>query len=291
MFDSNYYLATYETSKPNSFVINLRDSVEAKLAGDERNKDNFPYNHIINLRDSVEAKLAGDERNKNNFPYDNIINLYDRSTGTATWGLPQENLNEHTKTIQKPKLISVQLNDGIRTTSPTNDDDRIIQIKNNIERLTTWEGIFPSERTKNNTKSVYKTIQDDELLKSSKQNNQESNGEQIILQNVGSNVFVVNLTDGIEGSFGGENRIREDKINHNYIVPRNIAAEYQHVPNNPESIIEVSFSEEAQKLIGEVIENGNQALFLLVVPLAGIVIIRTENERTRFYQINLFYLG
>ncbi len=158
MFDTNFHLASYETSKPNSFVINLRDGVEAKLVGDERNKNNSPNNHIINL--------------------------YDRTTGTATWGLPQENLNEQAKTIQKPKLNSVNLNDGAKASSPTNDDEKIILIKNNMDRLTTWEGIFPSERTKNNTKSVYKIIQDDELLDtSSKQTNQESNDEQIILQN------------------------------------------------------------------------------------------------------------
>jgi len=261
MFDSNFHLTSYEISKSNSFIINLRDGAEAKLAGDERNKNNSPYNHIISL--------------------------YERTTGTAAWSLPQENLNEHEKTIQKLRFISIQLSDGIKSTSPTNDDEKIFVIKNNTHRQTTWEGIFPSDRPKNNTKSPYKTIQDDYELTNKNSQNQESNDEQMILQNAGSNVFVVNLFDGVAASFGGSDGSKNDKTNLDFIGPYNITTDDRHsIPVNREAVLEnVEFTDEFENVIQHIVENGNQALLILVVPLAGIIIIRTENEKTRFYQI------
>jgi len=133
MFDSNIHQTSFEFIKPNNFVINLQDGIDVKLAGDGRNRNDIPIHHVVNLYDSTSAHVG--------------------------LGLPYEKLNE------RAKIISVNLNDGIKASSPTNDDEKTFVIKNNAHRQTTWEGIFPLDRPKNNTKSVYKTIQDDIVMK------------------------------------------------------------------------------------------------------------------------------
>ncbi len=217
MFDNNIYQPSYEYIKPNYFVINLQDGIDVKLASDGHKKNDIPFQHVVNLNDATSVHLG--------------------------WGRPYENLNE------RAKIISVNINDGIKASSPTNDDEKIFIIKNNTHRQTTWEGIFPSDRPKNNTKSVYKTIQDDELLnKNSEQYNQESNDEQIILQNAGSNVFVVNLFDGVAAKLGNGGMPNE-KTSSEFIGPYKITSDSnQHsIHLNLESFIVVyDVSEESQ---------------------------------------------
>jgi len=141
------------SAKPEIYKIKLIDSTEFSIS---KKTVDIPESYVANLNDGVTGSFVNKVYDKGK-PYE--INLFD-GVLSAINGVQQQSFNN-----KNPKIISINLFDGINADiSVPDDDSKIVHIKHADERKALWERIFPLDRIRNSVKSFYQIIQNDHSL-------------------------------------------------------------------------------------------------------------------------------
>ncbi|MFB5631678.1 MAG: hypothetical protein ACE5RN_08850, partial [Nitrosopumilaceae archaeon] len=297
------------------YKIKLVDATSLSFSK-KTNPDEF-YN--INLKDGVTGSYDKRIYDKGR-PY--TINLNDGVGSTLKD--PSENFLNN----KKQKIISITIFDGISSGSidEDNEDSKIILIKQADERKALWERIFPLDRIRNGVKSLYKIIQNDHSLsyiqfdEISSQNSanslkqtpidesvleQMSEFEKFVAKSLytaeqieiySNNILDLNKFIGKAGYVSDQLAIHAqhytdpDKFvgKAGYVVDQ-LAIHAQHY-SDPEKFVGKSkfVGEQLSIAVYQIVDPNQPALLVLLLPLAGLVIIRYENERIRFHNFQKF---
>ena len=196
--------------------------------------------------------------------------------------------------------ISVEIIDGLDTKSEhhdTNNDIKIIKIKQDHDKKALWERIFPLERIKNTIKSLYREIQNDHILSYVQLSEVYSDDEQIEQFSVlGFEFEQIDKFIGKANYVGDQLGIQWQHLTDvdkfigkaNYVGIQ-LAGHAQQL-TDPEKFVKKSNFVGKQLTISvyRVVDPNQPTLLVLLIPLASFVLIRSEHENIQFYHIQRF---
>src|SRR3972149_9806058 len=259
---------------------------------DFRNESAF---YKINLIDDVAASLT----NNNNFkssPY--IIKLFDDAS--ILLNDPNNRVDQTDEKFSSEK-ITVRLSDGIKTNTTDfgDDDSKIVLIKQNSDKRALWERIFPLDRIRNISKSFFKIIQNDHSLSYLQISEISSNNDDYSIEQIpiyGSELKNLSEFEKFVGKIGyvydqigirALNLLDVDKfISKSGYVADQIAIHAQHLAD-PEKFVGKSMfvGQQITIQVYQIVDPKNPTLLVLLIPLVGLVLIRNENDKIKFYNI------
>ncbi|MGI0076893.1 MAG: LamG-like jellyroll fold domain-containing protein, partial [Nitrosopumilaceae archaeon] len=272
--------------------VEVNDIKSAKQ--DFKNESKF-YN--INLVDNVRASLTNNKI-LDHSSYE--IKLFD----AVSILLHDNDQVDQIKENSESKNISIDLSDGIQTdtTNFNNDDNKIILIKQNNDKKALWERIFPLDRIRNISKSFFKIIQNDYIssyvqLSEISINNDENSLEQATIY--GSELENLSEFEKFIGKSGyvyNQIAIRasdlldvEKFVGKSNFVGIQLAIHAQHLAD-PEKFVGKSMfvGQQITIQVYHIVDPHNPTLLVLLIPMVGLVLIRNENDRIKFYNIQKF---
>jgi len=306
-------LSSSSVSVADGYTIWL-DIREINPVNDQKTEQEF-YN--INLNDGVSVKISEKKINGGSHPYK--IKLFDSSSVFINQAGKTDEIHPQSK------IISINLSDGIKTksTKSDNDDSKIVHIKQADERKALWERIFPLDRIRNGVKSFYQIIQNDHSLSYIQLNEIDSQNYDYRLKQTPIDASVLEQMSEFE-KFVEKSRYTAEQIgihSNNLLDLNKFVGKAGYVSDqlaihaqrytDPEKFIGKAAYVAAQlaihaqdysdpekfigksKFVGQQVSvqvyhafNPNQpTLLVLLLPLAGFVIIRYENEKIKFYNI------
>ncbi|MGI0064133.1 MAG: LamG-like jellyroll fold domain-containing protein, partial [Nitrosopumilaceae archaeon] len=188
------------------------------------------------------------------------------------------------------------------TTDFGNNDDRIILIKQTNDKKALWERIFPLERIRNISKSFFKIIQNDYntsylQLSEITINNDENSLEQTAiygseLENLSEFEKFVGKADYVYDQIGIRtfNLFDAEKfVGKSNFIGIQLAQYIQHLAD-PEKFVGKSMfvGQQITIQVYQIVDPNQPTLLVLLIPLVGLVLIRNENDRIKFYNIQKF---
>jgi len=259
---------------------------------DFRNESTF---YKINLIDDVAASLT----NNNNFqPSPYKIKLFDDAS--ILLNDPNNRVDQTNEKFSSEK-ITVRLSDGIKTNTTDfgDDDSKIVLIKQNSDKRALWERIFPLDRIRNISKSFFKIIQNDHNLSylqisEISSNNKDYSIEQTAiygseLENLSEFEKFVGKSSYVADQIGVRafNLLDVDKfVGKSSYVADQLSIRAQHL-SDPEKFVGKSrfVGQQITIQVYQVVDPKNPTLLVLLIPLIGIILIRNENDKIKFYHI------
>jgi hypothetical protein len=250
----------------------------------------------INLKDAISARLS---QHYFDYPQPYKIKLFD----SASVFINDKNKRvDQTITEQIPsKIISVNLADGIGTNTTDYDKDysKIVLIKQDDDRKALWERIFPLDRIRNGIKSFYKIIQNDHSLSYIQIDEIGSNNYDYSLEQTPiyrSELEQMSEFEKFAGKSGyvadqigirANNLLDVDKfIGKSSYVSDQIVIRAQHLADPQKFIGKSKFvGQQITIVVYHTVDPNQPTLLVLLLPLAGLVLIRTDNDKIKFYHI------
>ncbi len=279
-----------------------------------------PNHYKSILSDGIAASLGNQQYDRGE-PY--RINLFD-----GILSILDKNYNDaHDKEKTNLRIISLEIADGVGATSAKyqNEDKfvKIISIKQDHDRRALWERIFPLDRIRSSEKqSLYKVIQDDNGLSHLQVN-------EFVPEQPEDAEFLLDTPFGndIDKFFGKANYVAEQLADHverlevvdkfvgkSLYVGNQISVNAQRLTDVDKFVgksqylanaivFEIERLSDAEKFIGksqyvsneitiqvyQAVDSKDSTLLLLVIPFAGFVLIRFENEKIKFYNVQQIF--
>src|SRR3990172_10744286 len=308
---------TTHNSNEQFYKINLKDQTLANT-NDKFAGLSIPYR--INLADGVSSRITEDLFEKGK-PYH--INLIDTISAIINSDNAQRKHQLTKENDQRD--ISVNIADGVgtNTTDYNKDNSKIVLIKQDDDRKALWERIFPLDRIRNGIKSFYKIIQNDHSLSYIQMDEIGSNNYDYSLEQApiySSELEQMSEFEKFAGKSGyvsdqigirANNLLDVDKfIGKSNYVSDQIAIRAQHLADPEKFVGKAGYAynqlaihtqhyTDPEKFIGkskfvgqqitiavyQTVDSKQPTLLVLLLPLAGLVLIRTDNDKIKFYHI------
>src|SRR3989304_467485 len=274
----------------------------------------------INLKDAISARLS---QHYFDYPQPYKIKLFD--SASVFINDKNKRVDQTIEEQILSKIISVNLADGIGTNTTDYDKDysKIVLIKQDDDRKALWERIFPLDRIRNGIKSFYKIIQNDHSLSYIQMDEIGSNNYDYSLEQApiyGSELEQMLEFDKFAGKAGyvadqigirANNLLDVNKFvgKANFVgiqladhtarladpqkfvgkagyVYNQLAIHAQHY-TDPEKFVGKSkfVGQQITIAVYQTVDSKQPSLLVLLLPLAGLVLIRTDNDKIKFYHI------
>src|SRR3990172_6995119 len=285
-------LSSSSFSVADGYTVWLEVSDIKAAKQDFRNESNF---YKINLIDDVSASLINKMIQKPS-PYK--IKLFDSASVIIYDSNYKVDQSKEKFPLEK---ITVRLTDviEINNTDFDHEDSRIVLIKQNNDKKALWERIFPLDRIRNVGKSFFKILQNDHILSYIQIDEISSNTEDYSLEQ--TTIYGSELENLSEfEKFAGKSSYISDQIGirafnlldvdkfvgkSDYVYDQ-LAIHAQHLAD-PEKFIGKSqfVGQQITMQVYQIVDPNQPTLLVLLIPLIGIVLIRNENDKIKFYNI------
>ena len=285
-------LSSSSFSVADGYTVWLEVSDIKAAKQDFSNESNF---YKINLIDDVTASLTNNLIQKQS-PYK--IKLFDSASVLI---YDSNNKVDQFKEKFLSEKITVRLTDGIKINNTDFDDEdsRIVLIKQNNDRKALWERIFPLDRIRNISKSFFKILQNDHILSYIQMDEISANNEGYSLEQTtiyGSELENLSEFEKFVGKSGyvadqisirAFNLLDVDKfISKSGYAYDQLSIHAQHLAD-PEKFVEKSkfVGQQITIQVYQIVDPNQPTLLVLLIPLIGIILIRNENDKIKFYNI------